>query len=119
MINTVIGTMGGAKPQLGAKLFCRSLTSMKNLLKMGEFKYGDKNSEGYKFFKSQVMDQFYYLMEDMYKELEAEGVLEVCGCGNSVKDKRNGYQPCQWCNGCGYRNTKEFNELLGKTTQKK
>jgi hypothetical protein len=110
------GTPGGIKPQCAAYVFCRAMLSMKNLLKMGEFKYGDKTSDGYKFYKSNVMDQFYFMLEDIYKELKEDDIIEECGCGNSVH-KRNGYQPCQWCNGCGYKNSNKFNQLLNRRKQ--
>ena len=115
-----IGTIGGIKPQIAARIFTRAMTSMKSLLEMGEFKFGGKDSPGYKFYKKEVMDQTYDMLVDIYDELLREGVLDMCGCGAIMtKEKRGGYSQCQWCNGSSYRNSKEFNEFLDNISRKK
>ena len=120
MKDTEFGTIGGVKPQIAAKIFTRAMSSMKSMLDMGEFKFGGKDDNGYKFYKKEVMDQTYDMLVDIYAELLTEGVIETCGCGAFItKEKRGGYSQCQWCNGSGYRNTKEYNSFLDNVYRKK
>lgn len=110
-------TPGKPKPQMAAAIYSRSMTSMKNLLRMGEYKYGGKGSEGFRFYKSQVMDQFYFMLQDIFIELNDRGIIRKCGCGCTI-EKRSGYEPCKWCNGSGYKNTKEYNDHLDNIDKK-
>jgi hypothetical protein len=112
MEQKVFGIKGEVKPQIAAKIFTRNMSAMKNILSMGEFKFGGKENEGYKFFKKTIMDQIYESLIDTYKELELHGVVVNCGCNSSIIEKRGGYNSCQWCNGCGYKNSKEYNDFL-------
>ena len=102
---------GDVKPQVAMNLFYLHKQSMKNLLRMGEFKYGGKKSEGYKHYRQIVMDVIYSQLNQILKLFEDAKLIEDCGCGASI-DKREGYQPCQHCHGCGYRNSKYLNDAM-------
>jgi hypothetical protein len=73
---------------------------MKAILSLLEFKLG-KGTEDYKYLKSQIMDSFYNGLLKLYKKLEAGNILERCTCGAHI---RLGYQKCDHCSGCGYKN---------------
>ena len=85
--------------QISKMIFERQLTIMKEILRMGEFKFG-KKSEEYKFFKEKVMDAVYVGTRVLFKDLEKEGVVETCSCKGTLRD---GYQDCRFCSGCGYK----------------
>lgn len=117
--NDTVSIPGGPKPQIAAELFIKMLGSMKNLLTMGEFKYSDKggrNSEGYKFFKKNVMDEFYKSMQDFFKGMEHCGLFVKCTCGASI-EKRNGWKECEFCHGSGYKNSYLLNSAVEEYTQ--
>ncbi len=78
---------------------------------MAEYKYENRNSEGFRFYKAEVMNQFYPMLEETFTRLKELHIIEDCGCGDSVH-KRNGYTQCGWCHGCGYRNSDAFNVFL-------
>jgi len=103
---------GGVKTQLAAEIFTRSLTSMKNILKQAEDRYdGNVDSEGYKWYRGFIMDQYYPMLEDTFALMESQQLIVECGCGGSVK-KRNGWRPCSWCAGSGYKNSDHYNDFL-------
>jgi hypothetical protein len=95
--------------QLAKALYLRNMSGMKEILNMGEFRIGNRESKEYKFFKKVVMDEFYNAMTDLFTKLEAKGVLIKCPCGTGI---RQGYKPCSHCNGAGHCNAPEFNEWM-------
>ena len=103
---------GGVKTQLAAEIFTRSMTSMKNMLKQAEDRYDGKiDCDGYKWYKGFVMDQFYIMFEDQFRIMYESFLIEECKCGASIH-KRNGWKPCGFCSGSGYKNSKKYNEFL-------
>jgi len=81
-------------------IFLSSLSIMKDILTMGEYKYGGRNSSQYKYFKASVMDIVYRRLRDLYSKLEKIGIVEKCDCNNDLK---NGYGDCDKCAGSGYK----------------
>ncbi len=81
-------------------LFLNCLNNMKQVLDLGEFKFG-KESDSFKFYKKQVMDIFYKGLSETFKQLERENEIERCSCKASL---RHGYTKCPDCHGAGYRN---------------
>lgn len=88
--------------QLARLIYLRHMSAMKEILKLGEFKIGARNTEEYKYFKKVVMDQFYTAMGEVFSSLERRGLLKRCSCGTSI---RQGYKPCPKCNGAGHCNS--------------
>ena len=109
MSTTVI--KGGVKPQIAKFLYILHKQSMKDILRMGEFKYGGRKSEGYKHFRKKVMETFYSQLNKIFTLYTEIGILEECGCGHSL-DSRDGYQPCQNCYGSGLKNSNYLNDAL-------
>lgn len=97
--------------QLAKLVYLRSMSSMKEILTLGEMRIGDRNSEVYKYFKKVVMDQFYGGMSDVFELLEQRGLLEKCTCGTNI---RQGYKPCPKCNGAGHCNTLAFHDYMSE-----
>ena len=95
--------------QLAKAFYLKNMAAMKQILNMGEVKFGSRDSAPYKFFKKVVMDEMYDSMADVFECLDKHGVLEKCTCGATI---RQGYKPCPDCNGCGYRNSPSFREYL-------
>jgi len=95
--------------QLAKAIYLRNMSGMKEILNMGEFRIGNRESKEYKFFKKVVMDEYYNSMADLFATLEAKGVLKKCACGTSI---RQGYKTCPDCNGSGYSNTEEFGDWM-------
>jgi len=96
--------------QLAKTLYLEYMSSMKQVLKLGEFKMGGRESQEYRYFKSIVMDKFYIPMLAFFEHLESMGLLEKCSCGTTI---RKGYRPCPKCNGSGFCNSKKLDDLLG------
>lgn len=95
--------------QLAKAIYLRNMAGMKEILNMGEFRIGNRESKEYKFFKKVVMDEYYNAMSDLFASLEAKGILMKCPCGTSI---RLGYKPCSRCNGSGHCNTEDFGEWM-------
>lgn len=95
--------------QIARLLYLDFLSAMKEILRLGEFKIGDRGSQDYKYFRRIVMDQFYGPMQGFFVALEEQGLVERCPCETNV---RRGYQDCKFCNGAGYRNTKKLDNWL-------
>lgn len=93
--------------QIAKAIYLRHMSSMKEILNLGEIKFGSRNSDPYKYFKKVVMDAFYNGMQDVFEAMEREGVLRKCPCGTSIRD---GYKSCSLCNGAGHCNVDEFNQ---------
>lgn len=95
--------------QLAKAIYLRHMAAMKELLNLGEIKFGDRASSAYKLYKKVVMDEFYNAMSDVFDALDAAGLLQKCPCGTTI---RQGYRPCDKCNGSGRCNTPEFDQML-------
>lgn len=95
--------------QIAKAIFLRMMQSMKEILTLGEFKIGDRQSEQYRYFKKVVMDQFYVPMSELFDALQEKGIVESCECG---ADLRHGYKPCPLCGGSGFKNTEDFQEYI-------
>lgn len=91
--------------QLAKAIYLRNMAAMKEVLKLGEFRMGGRESTDYKYFKKIVMDQFYNSMTDIFAALEKKGLLQKCPCGTTI---RLGYKSCPNCNGAGHCNVEEF-----------
>ena len=95
--------------QLAKAIHTRNKEAMKDVLTMGEFRIGDRESKEYKYFKKVVMDAFYQSTTDVFDALERKGVLAKCECGANMRQK---FKPCAFCSGAGYRNTDAFNRWI-------
>lgn len=80
-------------------VYQETLTAMKRILDLGEFKIGAANSKDYAFFKREVMDSIYGSLKVIFEEMEAQGIVQPCP--NCKADLRKGWKPCA-CRGSGY-----------------
>lgn len=87
------------KDQITGTIYQESLTAMKRILDLGEFKIGASNSKDYAFFKREVMDSVYAALRNIFEEMEEEGL--VCKCDLCNADLRKGWKSCS-CRGSGY-----------------
>jgi len=87
------------KDQITGTIYQETLTAMKRILDLGEFKIGAANSKDYAFFKREVMDSVYTSLRKIFEEMEDEGIVEPCYKCNA--DLRKGWKPCS-CRGSGY-----------------
>lgn len=87
--------------QVAKAIYLRHMTAMKELLNLGELKFGDRASAPFKLYKKNVMDEFYNAMTEVFEAFEAAGMLQKCPCGTTI---RQGYKPCDKCNGAGHCN---------------
>ena len=81
-------------------LYQESLTAMKRILDIGEFKIGAANSKEYSFFKREVMDSVYSALRNTLESWEDDGMARPCDMCSRA-DLRKGWKPCA-CRGCGY-----------------
>ncbi len=88
------------KIQMAKEIFLISLSIMKKILDLGEFKLGKKSSD-YIYFKKQVMDYFYTNLKKLFKKLLEKNILIKCGCNSKI---RQGYSNCPNCSGSEYKN---------------
>ena len=86
------------KADVVKEIFWFSLSIMKSILSLAEFKLG-KNSDDYKYFKKEVMDYFYNNLYKFYENFVKKGIFEHCTCGAKL---RHGYSSCSNCGGSGY-----------------
>lgn len=85
-------------------VFESQLGTMKNILKLMEFKFGGRDSEQYKYIKEQVMNYFYEAMKKFFLNGVDNGMFEKCSCGLNI---RHGWQKeCNFCAGSGFRDKK-------------
>lgn len=87
------------KDPVTGTVYQETLSAMKRILDLGEFKIGAANSKDFAFFKREVMDSIYSSLRNAFKEMEREGVVRECPYCNS--DLRKGWEPCT-CRGSGY-----------------
>jgi len=83
---------------IAEQMFLVMLDSMKEVLEIGEFKFG-KGSTDYKLFKKQIMNIFYNNVKNLFRKLEKEDILQRCECRGNV---RHGYTECKSCHGAGF-----------------
>ena len=82
------------------KLYEETINSMKEILDLGQFKIGDKNSREYAYFKSKVMDSVYNKLQNYLDYLEEEEIIQKCPyC--ITQSIRKGWKSCT-CRGSGY-----------------
>jgi len=87
--------------QLTGVLYQETLTAMKRILDLGEFKIGAANSKEYAFFKREVMDSVYTALRATYESWEEDGIVRSCDLCSNPSDLRKGWKRCS-CRGCGY-----------------
>lgn len=87
------------KDVITGTIYQESLTAMKRILDLGEFKIGAENSKEFAYFKREVMDSFYTAISNMLEQMEDDGVVRECPLCSS--DLRKGWKPCA-CRGSGY-----------------
>lgn len=92
---------------LSKSIFELQLGVMKNQLKLGEFKFGGKDSEQFKYFKEQTMNHFYDGIKKFYQQMSSEGIFEKCSCGANL---RHGWTDCPGCAGSGFVDNKKKKE---------
>jgi len=85
-------------------IYEESISSMKKVLDLGQFKIGAKNSPEFTYFKKEVMDSYYNCMRNVFEDLRDQGIVEDCQFCNT--DLRKGWKPCP-CRGSGYTSTVE------------
>ena len=95
--------------QLAKCIYLRQMSAMKEILNLGEMKFGTRDSAQYRVFKKVVMDEFYTAMGESFVGLEKRGMIQPCSCGTTI---RKGYKTCSLCNGAGYCNTDNFTSYL-------
>lgn len=88
------------KIQIAKIIFLSALGIMKKILELAEFKMG-KQSDEYKYFRSQVMDHFYNGLKELFLNLQENKQIEKCSCNASL---RQGFSDCKVCSGSGYKN---------------
>ena len=98
-MNEIGNTNIEEKDILTGTIYQETLTAMKRILDLGEFKIGASNSKDYSFFKREVMDSVYCSLRNIYEELADEGIVKNCPHCNS--DLRKGWRSCE-CRGSGY-----------------
>jgi len=87
------------KDVITGTIYQETLSAMKRILDLGEFKIGASNSRDFAFFKREVMDSIYGSLSKIYEEMEMDGVAKKCPYCDS--DLRKGWKPCT-CRGSGY-----------------
>jgi len=85
--------------EITGTIYQETLTAMKKILDLGEFKIGASNSRDFAFFKREVMDSVYTALLNIYADMEEDKI--VIKCPNCDSDLRKGWKPCS-CRGSGY-----------------
>lgn len=87
------------KDAITGTIYQETLSAMKRILDLGEFKIGASNSRDFAFFKREVMDSIYSSLSNTFREMQEDGVVKECPYCNA--DLRKGWKPCT-CRGSGY-----------------
>lgn len=95
--------------QIAKAIYLKNMAAMKQILTIEEVRLNGRESKAYILFKKQVMDEFYNPMSDIFAAMEMDGVLMKCPCGTTI---RQGYKPCQLCNGAGYCNSEPYDDFV-------
>lgn len=90
------------KIQIAKIIFLNNLEIMKKILDLIAFKV-DKKSDDYKYYKREIMNNFYQKLGKLFKQLSDNKIIEKCPCGHSL---RKGYSDCSFCGGSGYKDKK-------------
>lgn len=88
---------------IAKSIFEMQLGTMKNVLKLMEFRFGGRESESFRYIKEQVMNFFYDGLRRFFQQGVDEGAFEPCPCGANL---RKGWQKCESCSGSGYKDKK-------------
>ena len=89
-------------------IFEALLTLMKGLLRVGEFKFGEK-SAAYRYYREEVMKASHGTIKEIFDKLEEEGRIEVCPC----EADGTGWTKCIECGGSGYREKEPASRVSG------
>lgn len=89
---------------LAKSIFELQLGIMKNQLKLGEFKFGGKESDQFKYFKESTMNHFYDASKKFFQQMVTMEVFEKCACGANL---RHGWTECPNCAGSGFTDKKK------------
>jgi len=87
------------KDVITGTIYQETLSAMKRILDLGEFKIGASNSRDFAFFKREVMDSTYTALSNIYAEMEEDGIAKQCPYCDA--DLRKGWRSCT-CRGSGY-----------------
>jgi hypothetical protein len=90
---------------LAKEIWALELGIMKNQLKIGEFRFGGKDNDSFKYFKEQTMDHFYEATKKFFIQNSGQGgIFERCSCSANL---RHGWDiNCSDCSGSGFRDKK-------------
>ena len=88
----------GIEIEMGRMIFEAHLRLLKQLLRLGEYKFG-RNSAEYRYYREEVMRFCHEAIERVYDTLERKGIIEACSCGAD----RKGWTNCPDCGGSGYK----------------
>jgi hypothetical protein len=77
---------------------------LKNQLRLGEFKFGGRESDQFKYFKETTMNTVYDSTKKFFQQGVLDGLFEKCSCNSNL---RHGWQQCEFCNGVGFRDKEE------------
>ena len=80
-------------------MFLNTLSTMKQILDLGEYKMG-KNSSEFCYYKKKVMDYTFESLKKTFKTLEENKIIKKCP---NKCNLRQGYKDCL-CGGSGYIN---------------
>ena len=89
---------------LSKEIWDLELSIMKSQLKLGEFKFGGRESEQYRFFKENTMNHVYEGTKRFFQKMEKAGLFERCECGANL---RHGWTGCEKCGGSGWKDKEE------------
>lgn len=89
------------KIQLAKLMFLNSVSIMKSILSLLEFKMGKKSDE-YLYMKKQIMDYFYNSLKKSFLSLKESKLIKPCP---NKCNLRQGYSDCKYnCGGSGFIN---------------
>jgi len=84
------------KLPLPKTIFTMTLSIMKKVLDLGEYKLDEKS---FKYYKKQVMDIVFNALKQLFQQLETAKIVKRCSCKSKL---RQGYNDCPKCAGSGY-----------------
>jgi len=88
------------KLQIPREIYLKSMDTMKKNLDLIGFKF-DSKSQDFKYFKSQIMENTYTNLRNLFKFFADKGLIKKCQCGTNL---RKGFKKCL-CGGSGYINS--------------
>jgi len=84
---------------IARNIYLAHLNILKKILDLLQLKFG-KESDDFKYLKSQIFNYFYSDMDKLFKQMENDKIIKRCPKKCSI---RHGYTDCE-CNGSGYIN---------------